>query len=96
MSPAPVKTKNITEEMRAVDWSVIDKIRTGGGARQGVGMRQSMADLKEERLSPEDYESILNTINETLLHFEDIEDLASAVETARAQSRARDSHECAR
>jgi hypothetical protein len=43
--------------------------------------KEKMADLKEERLSPEDYERILNTINETLLHFEDIEDLASAVET---------------
>ncbi len=43
--------------------------------------KEKMADLEEERLSPEDYERILNTINETLLHFEDIEDLESAVET---------------
>ena len=39
------------------------------------------ADLEKERLSPDDYERILDTINETLLHFEDIEDLESAVET---------------
>ena len=43
--------------------------------------KDEMADLEEERLSPEDYERILHTINETLLHFEDIEDLESAVET---------------
>ena len=43
--------------------------------------KEKMAGLEEERLSPEDYERILNTINETLFHFEDIEDLASAVET---------------
>jgi hypothetical protein len=48
---APKKTtvKNVTEEMRAIDWSVIDKIRTGGGTRQGIGMRQSMADQMERR-----------------------------------------------
>ena len=43
--------------------------------------RDDVVDLEEERLSPEDYERILYTINETLLHFEDIEDLESAVET---------------
>ena len=43
-------------------------------------LRKAKEVMEEERLSPEDYERILYTINETLPHFEDIEDLESAVE----------------
>jgi hypothetical protein len=43
--------------------------------------RSVIEELDEERLSPEDYESMLHLINETLCDFEDIENLESAVET---------------
>ena len=31
MSPAAAKVKNVTEIMRGIDWSVIDRMRTGSG-----------------------------------------------------------------
>jgi septal ring factor EnvC (AmiA/AmiB activator) len=43
--------------------------------------RDVIEDLDEERLSTEDYERILQQINESLCNFEDIEDLDTAVET---------------
>ncbi len=50
MSPAAAKVKNVTEVMRGIDWSVIDRMRTGSGGVHRGGLRQSMADQMEQRM----------------------------------------------
>ncbi len=50
MSRPAAKAKNITEETRGIDWSVIDRIRTGGNVPGGRSLRHSMADQMEQRM----------------------------------------------